>query len=66
MEGTSLRELATAVRIEVGCDMLEHGDATISEITQSLGFAQPASFTRAFVAATSETPQAYRKRTRDR
>lgn len=65
VEQTSLRELSTRVRIEIATEMLADDDATIAEIGDRVGYAQPASFTRAFVAATGETPQDYRKRTRD-
>ncbi|MDX2090478.1 MAG: AraC family transcriptional regulator ligand-binding domain-containing protein [Kofleriaceae bacterium] len=62
VEHTSLREIAASVRIEVARELLEHSDRTIAEISEAVGFAQPASFTRAFVAATNETPADYRKR----
>ncbi len=61
-EQTSLRDLAAAVRIEVAREMLERTESAIAEIAVAVGFAQPASFSRAFLAATGETPQEYRKR----
>ena len=55
----------TDVRITVAREMLEHSDTTIAAIATAVGFSQASSFSRAFVAAVSETPQAYRKRHRD-
>jgi AraC-like DNA-binding protein len=63
-ETTSVRDIAAAIRIDVAKQMLEHGDATIAEIADTVGFAQPASFSRAFAAAMNETPQDYRRRVR--
>jgi AraC-like DNA-binding protein len=61
-ENTSLREIAAGVRIDVARELLEHSERTIAEISEAVGFAQPASFTRAFAAATGATPADYRKR----
>lgn len=60
--GTSWRELVAQIRIDVARDMLEHGDATIAEIASAVGFARPASFSRAFTDAVGESPATFRKR----
>jgi len=59
---TSLRALTTAVRIEVAREMLEHTETPIAEIALAIGFARPASFSRAFATVTGEAPLDYRKR----
>lgn len=61
-EGTSLRDIVAAMRIEVASDMLKRTETAISEIALAVGFAQPASFARAFVQATGDTPQAFRRK----
>lgn len=63
-EHTSLREVTSAVRIEVARELLATTDRTVADISDAVGFAQPASFTRAFAAATGEPPAEYRKRNR--
>jgi AraC-like DNA-binding protein len=63
-EHTSLREVTAAVRIEVARELLATTDRTVADISDAVGFAQPASFTRAFAAATGEPPADYRKRSR--
>lgn len=64
-ENTSLRDLAADVRIAVAKEMLAHTEASIAEIATAVGFSRATSFTRAFTAATNETPQAFRKRHAD-
>jgi AraC-like DNA-binding protein len=64
-EHTSLRALVTEVRIALAKEMLAHTEATVAEIAAAVGFSRPASFSRAFVATTSETAQAFRKRHQD-
>ncbi len=60
----TLRELVAATRIEVASELLRDSRSSITEISQAIGFAQPASFTRAFVAAIGVTPGEFRKRER--
>lgn len=59
---TSIRDLIAQTRIEVACEMLCNTNVAIQDVAEVVGFAQPASFTRAFVAATGQTPLGYRKR----
>ena len=61
-EGTSLRDLTTAVRMDLARDMLAHGEATVSEVAAAVGFPRLASFSRAFAAAVGEAPLEYRRR----
>lgn len=63
-EQTSLRELTAEVRLEVARELLATTDRTVADISEAVGFAQPASFTRAFAAATGEPPADFRKRSR--
>ncbi len=63
-EQTSLRAVVAGVRIEVACEMLGDGEASIADVARDVGFSGPASFSRAFLSAKGESPQAYRKRLR--
>lgn len=63
-EQTSLRDLVAGVRIEVACELLGDGEASVADVARDVGFSGPAAFSRAFLSAKGESPQAYRKRLR--
>ncbi|MBP9202424.1 MAG: AraC family transcriptional regulator ligand-binding domain-containing protein [Kofleriaceae bacterium] len=60
-EGQVLRDLITATRIEAARELLVQSTAAIGDIAAAVGFRQTSSFSRAFVAHTGQTAQAYRK-----
>jgi AraC-like DNA-binding protein len=55
-------EYCRRVRIARARELLEEGDTSQKEITESLGYKDVASFARAFRKAVGSTPGAYRKR----
>lgn len=60
-EHTTLRQLATRVRIEVACELLDQGSA-VAAAAEAVGYASAAAFTRAFSDVMNMSPLAYRKR----
>lgn len=63
--GTSFREYLNAVRIDHAKRLLQHGGMTVTEIALSVGFESQSYFSKAFHAATGESPKGYRKRVRE-
>lgn len=62
-EGTSFRQLVTAVRVDVALRMLAaQSDAAIGEIAETVGFANTAAFSRAFSQRHGVSPATWRKR----
>lgn len=59
-EGTDFRALANAMRTKRAIELLRHTDASITNISMTLGYSAPAHFTRAFRNATGMTPQEFR------
>ncbi|MCF3974119.1 helix-turn-helix transcriptional regulator [Paracoccus salsus] len=57
-------ELLHELRLERAVDLLRHGKQTTSRIAQELGYSSHGHFTRAFVAATGRTPEAFRAQSR--
>lgn len=55
--GTYLRR----IRVRRACDLLTSGDAALSEIAYSIGFADQSHFTRSFRRETGVTPGEYRR-----
>jgi len=53
-------DLMNELRLERAAELLRHTNSPTSRIAQDLGFATHTHFTRAFVAATGRTPDAYR------
>lgn len=61
-EGTSFRELSGRIQHELACERLAAGSMTITEVAYSLGFADPANFTRAFRERAHCSPREFRQR----
>jgi AraC-like DNA-binding protein len=59
-EGTSYREIASAIKEEVARELLASKDTKVSEVARLLGYSEASSFRRAFKNWTNETPQTYR------
>ena len=62
--GHSLADHIRNLRLSAAQDLLENSDLTISEISHSVGYADPAHFTRAFTREHKLSPRAYRERLR--
>ncbi len=60
-DGCSYRRLLSEARLARACHLLAETDQTIIEIALSLGYSDPAHFTRAFRNAVSITPNRYRR-----
>ena len=60
-EGTSFRQLAGRIQHELACERLASGKMTISEVAFSLGFNDPANFTRAFRDREGVSPREFRR-----
>ena len=60
-EGTHFRRLLDAVRYEIAVERVRAG-VTVREASKAAGFAEPASFCRAFRRWTGRTPQEFRTR----
>ena len=60
-EKLQFRDLSQEVRFERACKMLATGDATVSQIAERLGFADPASFSRSFRRFVGVSPSQYRQ-----
>ncbi|MFD1344048.1 AraC family transcriptional regulator [Litorisediminicola beolgyonensis] len=61
-EGTSIRDLARRHGVELAARLLAETRLTIFEIAERSGYAETASFTRAFRSVTGESPRHYRSR----
>lgn len=61
-EGTDFRALANAMRSRRAMELLNQTDASITQISMSLGYSAPAHFARAFRRATGTSPQEFRQR----
>ncbi len=59
--GTNLLREISDLKEKRAADNLEHSDQSISAIGKSLGFDNPASFSRAFKAWTGHSPKEYRE-----
>jgi AraC-like DNA-binding protein len=62
--GLTYSQLLDEVRLETACRLLERSETSLAEIATAMGYADPASFTRAFQRWTGETPSAFRRRIR--
>jgi AraC-like DNA-binding protein len=65
-EGTSFRALVEEVRATLADELLCTAGMTTDQVAQRLGYADPASFIRAFKRWNGVTPQAYRARSAHR
>lgn len=61
-EGTSFRELSGRIQHELACERLSGGAMTVTEVAYSLGFSDPANFTRAFRDRARCSPREYQQR----
>lgn len=61
-EGTSFRELMTAVRMQKAQQLLQQSQLPIERVAQQLGYAEAAAFIHAFVRWAGCSPSAYRAR----
>ena len=61
---TTFREHLTAVRMERAGDLLRHGNLTIREVAQRVGYRQPAQFAKAFRRHHGVAPSDFRARMR--
>ena len=57
-EGSSFRELVDDVREGVAAELLETAKLSVESVAERLGYAEPASFIRAFKRWTGVTPAA--------
>lgn len=62
--GHSVSDHIRSLRLSAAQDLLENTDLPVYEIARSVGYADPAHFTRAFTRARSLSPRAYRERLR--
>ena len=61
-DGVSYSQLVEQTRLESACRLLGAPTVRILEIAATLGYADPASFTRAFHRWTGMSPRAYRQK----
>lgn len=61
LEGTSFHEVLTQKRMNMAQRMLAYSDTSIAEIALSVGYAENASFSRAFKAWCGSSPESYRR-----
>lgn len=60
-EGTDFRTLTNIVRARRAVELLRHPDASVTQISTSLGYSAPSHFARAFRKATGLSPRDYRR-----
>jgi AraC-like DNA-binding protein len=63
-DGLSFRELSNEALMRRAKTLLSHQNLSVGEVATRLGYAEIASFTRAFQRWTGHSPRAFRKRTR--
>lgn len=61
-EGTSYQQLKDVVRRDKAVSLLTKYSYPINQISESIGFSEPAVFTRAFINWTGECPSQYREK----
>ncbi len=61
-DGTDFRRMTSAVRVERAKELLSETDASVTEISVTLGYSAPANFARAFRKATGSAPQDFRNK----
>ncbi len=64
-EGTTFRELLDDIRRDLAIRFISDSHRPIGAISYSLGFSEPANFTRAFRGWTGESPRQYREHLRN-
>ena len=58
---TTFREHLTGVRMERAGELLRHGDLTVREVAQRVGYRQPAQFAKAFRRHHGVAPSGFRE-----
>ena len=61
-EGLSYSRLVERIRLELACHLLKGTDGSVADVAKALGYADPASFTRAFRRWINMSPRQYRQR----
>lgn len=61
-EGTSFSDLVDEARLEMARRLMRHSDASLTDISAALGFAEPAIFSRFFRRWSGAPPSAWRAR----
>jgi len=59
--GKGFQEKVMEIRMEVACDLLQHSQKTIREISESVGYSTPSNFTAFFTNNMGITPSEYRR-----
>jgi len=65
-DGLSYSQLVEKTRYELACHLIEGADRSMAQVAKALGYADPASFSRAFRRWTSMSPRQYRQRRRSK
>jgi AraC-like DNA-binding protein len=60
--GASFTELIDKVRFDMACQLLSHSNATMTQITEILGYGHSSTFSRAFSRWANTSPRAWRQR----
>ena len=61
-EGTSYQQLKDQVRLDKAVTLLTKYNLPINQISESVGFSEPAVFTRAFLNWTGDSPSHFREK----
>ena len=59
--GKGYQEKVMESRLEVACDLLQHTEKSVQEISEGVGYSTPSNFTAFFKNVTGITPKHYRK-----
>jgi len=59
-EGLAFRQVASQVRFEIACDLLQNSDLALSQVAAALRYSELSAFTRAFRRWSGHTPSAWR------
>lgn len=59
-EGNSFQEIKDSIRKDYAIDMLSNSDFSVLELSNRLGFSEPAAFNRAFKKWTGKTPGSFK------
>ena len=59
--GKGYQEKVLEIRLEVACDLLQHSEKSIREISEGVGYSTPSNFTAFFKNAMGITPTQYRR-----
>lgn len=59
--GKGYQEKVLEIRMEVACDLLQHSNKSVREISEGVGYSTPSNFTAFFKNAMGMTPTQYRR-----